>query len=111
MKSAWLDELSVFPVKMVPQEQSNTRVILSQHPPKDESTVLWDPRVQVRSKGGETGREKSGGPSWVWEAGLNHELVTEIWPPLGGTTSQMKQHLSPWEDPGSGLITISQYCY
>ena len=23
----------------------------------------------------------------------------------------MKQHLSPCEDPGSGLITVGQYCY
>ena len=32
-------------------------------------------------------------------------------PTLGSTTTQMKQHLSPCEDPGSGLITIGQYCY
>lgn len=33
------------------------------------------------------------------------------WPHTGSTTSQMKQHLSPCEDPGSGLITVGQYCY
>ena len=93
---------------MVPQEKSNTHVILSQHPPKDESTILWGPRVQERTKGGETGREKSGGPRWVWEAGLTHELVMEMADP---TRAALPVRWSSIWAPVSGLITVGQYCY